>query len=690
LRVVTKPVTYLNDASVHEQMTRFATELINAGKLPFTSWFPFTGLGSAQYMRYQSLGSVLVGLAGTVFGAATSFRWSIYLLVAAWPVVVYASARLFGLRRRVAIAAALLSPFVVSATGIAYERGAYMWIGGAEVWTQLLGSWTMPFAWAASWRAMKDPRFMWVASALTGTTVALHFMSGYLAFLAVIVFAVVAPGPWRKRAWRAGTLFAGALVAAAWVIVPLMVFAKTSAINQPLADTDYVKGYGARHVLAWVFTGQLFDARRRLPVISVVVLAGFVVAVACWRKVPLARALLGLFVASLLLSFGPTTWGALANLVPAHADLYFRRFMMGAQLAGVYMAGSGAAWVWDTARRLVTTFSGSRPVQRVALACVTVSAVGWFWPAWAEIASYDHQNTVVIDAQRGIDTSEGSLLAPMVSYIKSHGGGRVYAGLPSNWGQQFRVGYVPVYKYLEGQDVDLMTYVVPTLSLMLDPEAAFDQDNPADYALFGIHYLIMPTGMSPPVPAQSVMVKGGYSLWQLPTTGYVELVQVTATMSADRSNIGSRSLAFLETLAPNEDWTVTWPGLTRPPPVPTSANAGAATPSPPGTVHEVDADLARGTLSAAVTMDQPGALLLSVAFDPGWHAWVNGRPVRTEMLAPALVGLELAPGQYDVVFRYEGFGWYPELWLLGLVGLTGAAVLGRRWQATEVAGAPGV
>ena len=124
LRVVTEPVSYLNDAAVHEQMTRFATDLINAGKLPFTSWFPLIGLGSAQYMRYQSLGSVLVGLAGTVFGAATSFRWSIYLLVSAWPVVVYSSARLFGLRRRVAIAAALLSPFVVSYTGIAYERNA--------------------------------------------------------------------------------------------------------------------------------------------------------------------------------------------------------------------------------------------------------------------------------------------------------------------------------------------------------------------------------------------------------------------------------------------------------------------------------------------------------------------------------------------------------------------------------------
>ena len=88
----------------------------------------------------------------------------------------------------------------------------------------------------------------------------------------------------------------------------------------------------------------------------------------------------------------------------------------------------------------------------------------------------------------------------MVAYIKQHGGGRTYAGLSSNWGQSFTVGLVPVYKYLESQDVDEATYLVPTLSLMLDPETNFDEDNPADYALFGIRYILLPTGTELPGP----------------------------------------------------------------------------------------------------------------------------------------------------------------------------------------------
>ncbi len=167
LRAVVLPVAFLNDGSVHEMMARYASSAITAGKDPYTSWFPYIGLGSAQYLHYQSLGSVLTGLAGVVVGPDTAFRWSVYLLLSLWPFVIYSSARLFGIPRAAAAIAAMLSPFIVSFTGVGYERGAYLWIGGAEVWTQLVGSWALPFAWASSWRAMRDARYLWVAGGLT-------------------------------------------------------------------------------------------------------------------------------------------------------------------------------------------------------------------------------------------------------------------------------------------------------------------------------------------------------------------------------------------------------------------------------------------------------------------------------------------------------------------------------------------
>ena len=215
---------------------------------------------------------------------------------------------------------------------------------------------------------------------------------------------------------------------------------------------------------------------------------------------------------------------------------------------------------------------------------------------------------------------------------------------------------------------------------MLDPETNFDEDNPSDYTIFGIRYLLLPVGMDPPVPARRVMQHGIYSLWQIGANGYVDLVQLTGTLSADRADIGSRSWELLYTLVPHEDWSVNWPGLPAAA-VPEVTETSSPTGLPPlGSVDSSSANLADGSFSTEVTMARKGTLLLSVSYDPGWHAWVDGKETATEMLAPALVGVNLGPGTHRVVFRYTGFRWYPELWVLGLLGLGVAFWVGRRWM----------
>src|SRR5579859_6214046 len=155
LRATTLPVSYLDDASVHEQMVRFATDVLRRGHLPLTSWFPFLGLGSPQFLHYQSLPATLAGLVGLLTGPDGAFRWSLYLILALWPISVFAGARLFGADRWAAAAAAAMAPFLVSATGIGYEQSAYVWTGYG-VWTQLWASLTLPLAWGRSWRAIRD------------------------------------------------------------------------------------------------------------------------------------------------------------------------------------------------------------------------------------------------------------------------------------------------------------------------------------------------------------------------------------------------------------------------------------------------------------------------------------------------------------------------------------------------------
>ena len=58
LRPELRAVPYLDDSSIHQQMVRFAASRISEGHLPQTSWFPYLGLGSPQYLHYQSLPSM--------------------------------------------------------------------------------------------------------------------------------------------------------------------------------------------------------------------------------------------------------------------------------------------------------------------------------------------------------------------------------------------------------------------------------------------------------------------------------------------------------------------------------------------------------------------------------------------------------------------------------------------------------
>ena len=668
LRALTRAVAYLNDSSLHEQMVRFATVQLRAGHLPLSSWFPFLGEGSPQFLHYQSLPAILTGALGLLIGPDAAFRWTLYLLLSLWPISVYLSARAFGAGRQAAAASAAMAPFLVSATGVGYEQHAYVWTGFG-VWTQLWASWTLPLAWGWSWRAIRDGRGYLVAVLLTALTVALHFETGYLALSVLLVWPLVAGRPLAARVRRAAVLLGGSLLASAWVIVPLLAQRRWAAVNEPLQGTGLVNGYGAHQVLDWLVTGQLLDSGR-LPIVTVLAAVGFGLAWLAWSSSADSRALLAVLAVCLLFAFGRTTFGPLVNVIPGGADLFFRRFMMGVQLAALLLAGRGAAWLAARCVRLLETrvprWSPGLSAMAVLLAAVAVLA-----PAWLQLGTYDRQDGAAIVAQRRADVTEGAELDRLIAVIERDGGGRTYAGMPSNWGQDFTVGTVPVFKYLESRDVDEVGYTLRTASLMTDPEYFFDDRDPSDYRLFGIRYLILPARDRPPVRAQPAMRSGPYRLWTIDGAGYVQAGQIIGEISANRTNVGTRSIRLLHSgLAADGAYLgVRYGGDGgedgRLPTVQSQSPARAVT------VERADLD--DGEAAATLRMRRPGAAVLSTSYDPGWTVTVNGRSRPTLMVAPALVGVDVPAGTDHVVFRFHGYGDYPEL--LALSGLTLATVV---------------
>ena len=573
----------------------------------------------------------------------------------------------------------------MSATGVGYEQNAYVWVGYG-VWTQLWASLTLPLAWGFSWRALHEGRNFFAAVVLVSLTVALHFETGYLALMPLLAWPLVTSAPITLRVRRAAVLLVSSLLACAWVIVPLIEDRTWAATNEFLGGTPLVNGYGAARVLGWFVSGQLLDAGR-IPVVTLFALIGLALACVSCRTDENARALLVVFAACVLLSFGRTTFGSLVDVIPGSRDLFFRRFMMGIQLAALLFAGPAAVWCLRSARKVLDRWLAGRGLTwlaRTHARSLGRSAIAFggallvLAPAWAQLDRYDRHDTSVIKAQVRADDSQGPQLDRLIAVVEREGAGRVYAGTPSNWGQDFTVEAVPVFKYLESKDVDEVGYTLRTASLMTPPEYYFDERNPGDYSLFGIHYLILPREHPPPIAARLVICEDVYCLWTVGSTGYVHVGRIVGELTANRMNVGFRSSPLLHShLAQQGDYLEVAfgqrPAARSLPLVERQVAVG-------NVISESD-KLDQGYVAATVRMSRPGVAVLSASFDPGWTATVDGHPRTPHMVAPALVAIHLREGTHRIVFRYVGFPDYLELFALTGLSLFGLLVADlMRWQ----------
>ena len=550
LRAETTEVPNLNDGSLHMAMMQVALHNIDQGRLPLGAWFPDLGLGSAQFLHYQSLPHIIGALVATIFGTANVYYWSLYLLLSLWPLSVYAGARLFGWDRWIAAIAALLSPLLVSVAGYGFQDSSYTW-SGFGLWTQLWGMLLLPLAWGLSWRAVTHGRQYALAALVIALTIACHFLTGYLALLVLVPWVLVDPSQLRRRLMRAVIVGGGALLIASWVLVPLISQAAWSGNLEYYQGTFYFDSYGAPQVLGWLVTGQLYDSGR-FPIVTLLVGVGVVVCISRVRRDVRARAVLAAWVLSLLLYFGRPTLGALLSILPGSGDLPLHRYIIGVQLAGLVLAGIGAMWL---ARLLLAGFTRLAPRVRTAAAAavIAVAGVALLFPAWSQVAAYNANGAQLMSLQRQADRTDGADLDVLIDMVRAAGDGRAYAGTKANWGRDYTIGSTPVYLELENAGVDAVGSWLNTESLSSDVEAHFDERNLADYDLFNIKYLILPADHPPPVPAYPLARSGRHALWEVATSGYLEVVDtVGPAIVANRDDIGPQTAGFMESHALRE------------------------------------------------------------------------------------------------------------------------------------------
>lgn len=672
----TQPVPNPNDAPLHISMIRWAMQQFQGGHIPLDGWFPYFSMGTAQFHRYQSFPHLVTALPALLIGPDNAYTWSLYLMLALWPLSVYWGGRLMGWGRWVCAIAALVSPLLVSASGYGYEAGSYTW-RGYGAWSQLWGMWFLPLAWGFGWQAVERSKH-YVGGALSITvTIASHFLTGYLALLSLGVWVLARPRNWKGRVVRAAVVGGGALLVGAWVVAPLLTDA--SWLNESVYNRNAIfsDSYGAPTVMGWLIHGQVFDSGR-WPVISLLVALGVLVCVLRSGRDPRARAVLGVFVLSLLLFFGRPSLGPLIKSLPGANDLLLHRFIMGVHLAGIYLAGVGGAWLGARVVTAVQALVSRRFQWRYLPLATTLAALAvglaYLAPAWTERAQYDLGDAALMDQQRQYEQTDGVDLQALIDIVKAGPPGRVFAGSAYSWGRQYAIGFVPVYAELAERDADAVGFDgrVP-LALTSDIEPLIDENNPTHPELYGVRYLIFPRDRRPTVKATLVAQRGRHVLWQVSDSGYIGVVDTAGQITADRTNLQQQMQNFiaLKTAAPYP--TVAFAGA----PADDPTVVGSPPAGPAGSVIGEFSTPTDGVFTANILANRTAAVILKTSYDPRWSVTVDGVQSTPSMVAPAYLEKTVGPGYHHVEFRYQQYPYYPLLFIIGAVALAALVYMSR-------------
>ena len=196
-----------------------------------------------------------------------------------------------------------------------------------------------------------------------------------------------------------------------------------------------------------------------------------------------------------------------------------------------------------------------------------------------------------------------------------------------------------------------------------------------DVRLLGLRYLIVPTGIEPPVRGRVVEEADGYSLWELDDAQpLASVTQVVEFVDGVRSAMDAITTADFD---PSEQTVIE---------LPSDVSADVFTCvsgcSPPAAASTQT--ISASELVIRLPASDGGILTVRNAYDTGWRAEIDGIPARTLPVDGFLQGVVLRPGARDVVLTYHddavmlGLALGAGIWLVLLSASFVALAIERR------------
>jgi len=153
-----------------------------------------------------------------------------------------------------------------------------------------------------------------------------------------------------------------------------------------------------------------------------------------------------------------------------------------------------------------------------------------FLPVFAERWSYYADNaTWMRITQTAIDADTDA--KTVLSALAGQSAGRAYAGLRSNWGDSLDFGIpfrsVRLYNMLTFDRVDAVAPPYRGASLNSDLLFDFNDQDPAQYRLFGVGYVIAPPAVTLAPGLVPIVSTPKYVLYRAPGGGYAEYAAIS-------------------------------------------------------------------------------------------------------------------------------------------------------------------
>jgi hypothetical protein len=261
--------------------------------------------------------------------------------------------------------------------------------------------------------------------------------------------------------------------------------------------------------------------------------------------------------------------------------------------------------------------------------------------------------------------------------------GRVYAGQRKDWGDELDFG-VP-FRSVKLKDVltyrEIPTWAQPYQGPSLNSDLIFDFDptDAAQYAAFGVTYVVAPSTRQLPAFLIPLRRTGLYTLYSAPANAAARYATVADTVRVPGpADLLPVMRAWLFGPLPAKGAVVRIDFPARPA---GSTGAGAPGCDSGGTIGSERVEQSR--VSVVATCPTAATLVFPITYHPNWQVTSDGVAVATFMVSPSEIGVTLPPGRHTVVAEYRSTPMKTPLLIVGGLAVVGLAAGRRRLERLD-------